>query len=99
MPNIELHGYKEAKERRDIKSTINITCQALGLHQSAVITTCTDVVQACDGVYTSKPFLRIYGTDAEEITRIKLALKAAGLHCDVESVIIFEFEEGGSADG
>jgi hypothetical protein len=94
MPNIELYGFEWRVYEMRLKPLIDKVMQSLSLGNDPITTFWTNrtcVTESCDGTKRQMPYIRICGTDIDEIKRIKTALQAADIKVDCEILLLTEF--------
>ncbi len=90
MPNIELQGFSgdQGMQTRDLLISV---LQSLALDDDTVITVVQSVVVKADSKRRSMPFIRVCGTEMDEIHQIIAGLKKAGLRVNTEWLLLGGF--------
>jgi len=91
MPNLMLYGYTE-QDGRDLRGRIEPVLRDLGHADDGVTTIVFSEARFCDG-RREGPYLRICSTTEEELQRIHIALRAAGVNEDSEFLVLLDFKE------
>jgi len=90
MPNIEIRGFLY-QEAENLREKIDMAMEKIGLAGEAITSIEMSETKSCDTRNTPQPFLRICSTDKEDIQKIIVALRTAGVCKDVESLILDGF--------